>query len=580
MSLQPLLPLWVVVIGFVLLLGGLAWLEVRLPGRWQSLRLTALVLALLSIAALLLRPSREQPTRENPIVLLTQDFAEDTVDSLLSANSAWKVYRAPGTGNYPNSTKLDDWVDLSGLDHRISAIVGEGLPAFALEYLSEKHFQYFPAAPTAGIQQLARKTYIEGQTNTIHGTYFLDNNARKLLLEAPGGPVDSIQIEESGLHNFSLDFTPRSPGLWQYHLVEKDSSGQVIEAALLPLRIAPKKQLRILILQAFPTFEVRYLKDFLADRGHAVAVRSQISRKNFRTEFANLPARDLSRLTDALLDDFDLLLADAAAFSQISRNERYGLGLAVERGLGFLGLINGESAAFQRWLGLMEVGSRLDTVRLDNGLTLPAYPLRTQAGRDWYPLQRTNNQRTVAAFFYQGKGKIGFQAAQESYAYLLRGDSLAYASLWMPVLEGCMRETFPDYTIELLHDFPIYAGAPLDFRITANRQVEVAFADSLMVPLQEHPYLRDVWYGRTWPSDAGWHQIEVGEERLDFYAFENDDWSGLKRAQVRQQNLNLSRPATALTAAQEVTITEPISRIWWYVLFLLSAGFLWLAPKL
>lgn len=580
MSLQPLLPLWAIVFGFVLLLAGLGWLEIRRPGPWRNLRLTALVLALLSITGLLLRPSREQVRRENPILLLTTGFAENTVDSLLAEYPDWEVYRAPETGSYPKSIQLDDWVSLSGLDHRIGAIVGEGLPAYALEYMSEKHFRYSPTIQREGIQKIADKTYIEAQANEVNGTYFSNRGGRTLVLSGPGGKLDSIQLEESGLQHFTLNFTPRSSGHWQYQVLEKDSAGQVVTEASLPLEVKPEKQIRVLILQAFPTFEIRYLKDFLADRGHAVAVRSQISRRNFRAEFANLPSRDLSRLNDALLDDFDLLLADAAAFSQINSNERYSLGLAVDRGLGFLGIINGESTDFQRWLGLINIGSRLDTVRLENGLSLPAYPLRTQPDRDWFVLQRSTNQRPVAAYFYESKGKIGFQAAQESYAYLLRGDSLAYAALWMPVLEGTMREAYPNYTIEILQDFPFYAGEPMDFRITANQPIEAVFVDSLEVPMQEHPDLQDVWYGRTWPDDPGWHHLEVGDEQLDFYVFQDGAWPSMRSAQNRQQTLNHARADEALITAQEIMMNVPISRIWWYILFLLSAGFLWLAPKL
>lgn len=581
MSLQPLFPMAGILLGFILLLGGLSWLEVRRPGRWQTLRLTALVLALSAVAALLLRPALEKTGKISPILLLTPGFETGSVDSLLRVHPGWELYRTAGTESYGKSVPLEDPVELSGLDHRITAIVGEGLPAYALEYLRDPNFQYVPPVVIDGVEQVTTESYTEKQRGKVYGTYRQINGAgHRLVLESPEGPVDSVPLTGSGLTDFTLHFTPLTAGNWQYQLVEKDSNDQVLRADLLPIRVEPEKQLHILILQAFPTFEVRYLKDFLADRGHAVAVRSQISRNNFRTEFANLSSRDLGRLTTSLLEDFDLLIADDAAFSQIGQTELYSLESAIEQGLGLLGLVNGDNAGFRRWLGLTRIAAQADTVQLPDGIQLPAYAVNTFSDLDWYPLQETAVSRRVAAYHYRGKGKIGYQTVQESYAALLRGDSLAYAALWMPVLEGSIREAYVDYTIELVSEFPHYAGEPLDFRITANQMIEEVLADGREVAMREDSNLPDVWYGRCWPDGAGWHQIEVGEERLEFYAFQEGAWPSLRRARIRQQTFNLAKPAAAIGDEQKIVTSEPISRLWFYGLFLVSAGFLWLAPKL
>ncbi|PHN06648.1 hypothetical protein [Flavilitoribacter nigricans] len=581
MSFQPLFPIWVIIIGFVLILALLSWLEIRRPLRWRSLRLSALVLALLALMGILLQPSREQIRSDAPVLLLTADYESSVVDSLLLAHSDWEIYRTPGAATYLRSNSLEKLVGLSDLSHRIGALAGNGLPAYAWEYLPQKQFPFFPSALQSGMQKITQKVYSEGQVNQLEGSIYLMDVSRQLLLKDPEGPLDSTIVEPDGLQSFTLNFTPQEAGTWEYQLVQKDTNGQLLSEHILPIRVDPEKRLRVLILQAFPTFEVRYLKDFLADRGHEVAVRSQISRTNFRTEFANLPDRNLNRLSTALLDDFDLLIADAAAFGQLGRNDLNNLSTAVEQGLGFLGIVNGDDASFRRWLGLINVGGEPDSVRLGNNLTLAAYPVNRQQDREWYDLQRTANDRSVAAYFYRGRGKIGFQTTQESYAQLLRGDSLTYASLWMPVLEGTLRETYKDYTIELLSEFPNYTGEPLDFRITANQPLETVTVDDQKIAVREDPFLDNVWYGRFWPRSTGWHQIAVGEESLDIYSFAANAWPDLRLAQLRRQSLMQVR-AEGLPKGEafQQTRLEPVSRLWFYLLFLLSAGFLWLAPKL
>jgi hypothetical protein len=217
---------------------------------------------------------------------------------------------------------------------------------------------------------------------------------------------------------------------------------------------------------------------------------------------------------------------------------------------------------------------------LENQLVSPAYPVSRRSEEEWYDVLRTPNNRPVAAYFYRGLGKIGFQSIQESYAYLLRGDSLAYASLWMPVLEGTMREALSDFTIELLSDQPLYAGEPVDFQITAKGDVGTVFVDSLPVPLRESPYLDGVWYGRSWPSAVGWHRIEVGTARLDFYAFPDGTWPSVRKVQIQQHTFRAINGEGVTLAAEPLILSEPISRLCFYALFLLAAGFLWLAPKL
>jgi hypothetical protein len=581
MIFQPLFPLWAVISVFFLLLAGLAWMETRRRAPWLRIRLVALTLALLSIAALVLNPAREKVGKENRILLLTNGFDTRLVDSLRAEHPDWRLVRTPDAGAFPGSRPLTDLVELSMLGSRVGAIVGDGLPAYALEYFTEKHFQYFPSRVREGIVHLEDKLYRERQVNRVEGAYFLRETPVKLLLNGPAGKEDSVLLEKPGRQPFELAFTPRSDGRWLYQLLAIDSTGGIVGQEKLPVVVSAEKQLRVLIWQAYPTFEGRYLNNFLVDRGHAVAMRSRLSRDKYRSIFANLPRRDMSRLDHRLLEDFDLVVMDAAAYDLLSRGELADLFTAVEEGVGFLGLVAGDDAPFDRWIGLTGAAPAADTVRLAGGLTFQSFLRSASSEYDWYQVHSSAGGQPVAAYRYQGRGKVGFQSVRETYPRFLEGDSLAYAAFWMPVLEEVRRETYPEYTIELLDGFPVFAGHPLDFRMSAAGPVEAVYADSVPVPIREDYALDDVWYGRVWPGEEGWREIRAGEVGFQYYAFSSGNWTSLADARQRRLTAIEAPPAAPVEgAALATSVLQPLPRLWFYLLFLCCAGFLWLAPKL
>jgi hypothetical protein len=84
-----------------------------------------------------------------------------------------------------------------------------------------------------------------------------------------------------------------------------------------------------------------------------------------------------------------------------------------------------------------------------------------------------------------------------------------------------------------------------------------------------------------WPDSAGWHRVALGDKAAQwFYVFGGQNWLGPETA-LRQQAAQpwLASLSAADTAAPE-TSQQPWPAAWFFGLFLLGAGFLWLEEKL
>jgi hypothetical protein len=83
-----------------------------------------------------------------------------------------------------------------------------------------------------------------------------------------------------------------------------------------------------------------------------------------------------------------------------------------------------------------------------------------------------------------------------------------------------------------------------------------------------------------WPRAAGWHQVQgPGRTAYNFFVFDSAAWRGPELAD-RQQALAQHTTASKLNNSISGSVQEPWPTGWFFGLFLLAAGFLWLEEKL
>ncbi len=579
LSFNPLFPLSIAIIIVFSLVSFFGYREFRRKLKFLALRGIALSFVLVSLLGIILQPTYLSERILVPTLLLTRNYQKSKVDSILHANSKLKVIRTEDALSYSGSSTLRSWQDLSS--ENISYIIGQGIPEYAFDLLRNKDFQFIPAATPQGITRLIipapifinDRVQIKGSFNSTEKT--------KLKLLGPGGAIDSTNLD-IGESSFSLSFTPKRAGNSIYSLVSEGIRGST-STERLPVEVSPTKRLRVLFIQKFPTAEVRFLKNFLSEKHHQIAVRYQVSKNNFTYEFDNLPQEKIDNLHSDILNSYDLLFIDQKSYNEISTQERGDLKKSINKGLGVIFLLHdAKEKAISEFLPVKTTVSSKDTIhiRLSSSLlnVLPALPIELANDPSIVPITKNKN-RILSGYFYSGLGKIGFQFIQETFRIGLEGNIDDYSFAWTPLINNTARPKESNFKLKLVTAFPIYTNEPIDLTTISSRQPSL-YAESVMIPLKENAFVEGHWTGRSWAGKSGWHQLYIKQDstQLNYFVSDSSEWRALRIS--NQMKSNQVYQNISIDKSNEVSHQVPFPKLVFYFIFLFSSAFLWLAPKI
>jgi hypothetical protein len=582
------------VLPWVWSLGGVAWLALillairRQNRRGLVLRLVATTLAMAALVSIILEPMTLQPTSPGHLLVLTAQANPRTVDSLKQ--------------EFPN-IKTRQWPASPALPGRLAPevatlhIVGDGLPDGVLTELSPFTLRFYLNSIPGGVYEVQYPDALKvGDTIHISGKYLQsDTAATSILVGGPGGISNILSASPPGQYSFRYSQIAKRAGNYLYTILEeskagKDTIGQV------PIRVRPREDIRIFILNDAPTFETKYLKNWLADAGYPVAVRSTISRGRFVTEFHNLKERSLNRLTTTLLDQFDVLMLPVTAFKSLNSNERAVLAKAVEEGLGLLTITSAADRTvpprMKALLPSVQPAPSQTTANLPAGtrlfeLTTSKY--RFQQDLALFPLQRDSRGTVLSGYTLRGQGKRGMVIVTDSYRLLLEGAEGAYSRFWKPIMEGVSRrKRLPERWAML----PAVGAIP-HHPLTIKRYTEAAPSSlTIIAPAGRRstlypahfPFHEDLQTFQFWPQQAGWHSVQTADNKVtrwQFWVDAPDAWATLRRTrQIQTNQAEAFRRTTLSTPAEAPAFVQQPFPLWiFYILFLLAAGFLWLEEK-
>lgn len=581
---NPVFQWWLIALLVTPLFTFAIWKEIKRNQKFLLFRIIAQVVVLVSILGLLLRPGYVKEIHSSGLILLTPEYDKSKIDSLLATQPALGIVHLAEAKPYRDSRLLSSYQGLSELDNEILFVTGEGLPSFALEMMDKKKFQFIASEKPIGIIALHFPEISRVNQQSTVGGFVNVNSETKITLIGPGGKEDSVVVNGNGSMSFSLRFKPKQAGLYTYYLQYSDNSG--VRTEQIPIVVEEEQKLRILFLQKFPSFEVRQLKNFLAESGHQLALRYQVSKNNYRVEFANLSSVRTAPLTSSVLQTFDLVIVDNDGLEALSVSEKNTLEEAIHNGLGLITLSNKaveNDKVRSRFLPIEMKRSLKDTAYISfttKPYTMSVLLMQVPESASVYPVTRNKN-RILSAYAYNGFGKAGVQLLQETYRIALEGNIDDYAAIWSPLIEKTARKRNELTKIKLSNQFPVYEDEPLQVEVISSSDSHVTFGNNReTMALIEHVAIDNLWLGKTWAGKSGWHNFSADSSILHYFVSEPSAWKALRVTNQLRQNEIESINKLASSQPDVFFERKLFSTIIFYFLFLVSAGFLWLAPKI
>jgi len=569
--------LWPTIIGAVLLWAIFVFKE------WPSkstkrfwLKTGIGFLAVSALALIFLKPviTSEKTTKKG--VLLTEGFSQEALDSLKKLNKNIEIL------NYKKGAPiLVEDKPVSSL-----TILGEGVQDYDFWQLEKIPVTYVSRDPISGITKLNyNKENIIGDRFKLQGKYDYPINGNVIILEAEGGrAVDSVELNSDVNQIFKLSTQLKVAGKYIYRLTEKDSTGKTINSEPIPIIIRNKTPLKVLMIDAFPTFETKYLKNYLAETGNEVLVRSQITTGRYKYEYFNMERKQVVSFSEETLKEFDLVVIDVNSLNSLSKNETNtlvkiikedGLGVFIQPSIAFFNARNN--------FGSLKFENNNQTEFSFNSnikLKINKYPFQLQDESDLQTIF-SSEELKITGYKKIGKGRVGTSVMENTYQLVLDGNENEYQNLWSQIIEKISKRTKPTAEFETKQQF-VFRDAPFNFKLRSRDSVPtVRNLDGTLISLIQDLDNANIWRGVNYPREKGWQQLQLENDStaiLDFYVHDAEVWKSLisvNTTKKNKQNFN-GLGKKELVQKQE----KPINPLWFFGLFLLCMGYLWLEPKL
>lgn len=596
-------PVYYVLLGGCLLLGvGLllaAWW--RPDQRRRPLRLLASALLPLALWLIAYPPQRAVPATRAAAILLTKGYQPDTLRQLRrrlgAATPVWSYGGPAPAGARPLGSLLTLAEQRPAL--RQLHLLGQGLPAADLPALSTLAVQRHTPAPFSGFRGAQWSPQLRlGQPLVVEGTAALPGAAAWVSLRAAGAGRDSLRLPAGG-GAFRLRYSPKTAGLLLPELVLRQA-GRAVATEPVPVEVTTTALPPVLLLAAVPSFEFKFLKNSLAAQGRAVGLRTTVSKGLVQTEFINQPAQPLDHLTPALLGRYPLLVADVATLAALPPAESQALRAAIQAGrLGLVVLAEATplpaavparadfGVLAQPTTGAAAGPQVLAWAGAPAGLRA-ALPARLRPNTSLRTLVTGPGAALVAAGRRLGLGTVVVSTVPETFRWALQGQEAGYAAFWGQLLGAATPPPAPAAAWQLASRWPRvqypmalrFSGALPTPGATLPIVRPLAGGPAVQVALAQDTRLPEWSTAQYWPSAAGWHQVSgPGRTAYSFFVFDSTTWRGPELAERQQALAQLAAaPIPQLSPSDSVRQPWPVG--WFFGLFLLAAGFLWLEEKL
>lgn len=540
-------------------------------GKFETRFFINSIMASLAIASLLFLYLRPTVATEvsGKAILLTKNYSPSQLDSVKNIEKSIRTIR------------YEQGLDLSkSLDSITEVIVlGNGLPTFDFWQLEDVSTTYLKGTIPEGVIKLKYENKLRiGDDLAVSGLYNKPASGNRLVLQTVSGyGLDSIVFKDDSEQGFKLNSSLKTKGKYVYQLIEKDSTGTVLNSNPLPVVVLEKERLRIFICNTFPSFETKYLKNFLAEEGHELVVRSQITKGRYKFEYFNTGRSPVYGFNENDLKKFDLVILDTETYLSLSKNNGVVMKLVKDLGVGVF--VQPNESLFKVSNAMVDFGIERDasqkSLKVESNI-IEKYPYRF---KNTNPSGIAVENHSYAMVI--GNGKFSTTVLSNTYQLVLDGETEVYRSIWSRIIATSAKEKEATGAFAASEYF-YWVDKPNSFSLqTATVKPTVTVDGQYNSPLIKNPILEDGWHGTTYPNTTGWHALQIVNDTSvmkNYFVMDTIHWKSLTAIRMITENTRFF-DKTGRTLVKKM-VPKEVNRWWFFLVFLGSIGFLWLFPKL
>jgi len=533
--------------------------------------------AISSLVLMALQPQIHEKMDTQVAVLLTEGYDQAQLDSLKNTNQELKIYPYKIGGAIFDSDKIPSSV----------FVLGHGIRSFDHWQLETIPTTYLGGKELKGVTQLNYDYYqTKGNRIQFNGTYQNPTKDNRILLEGPGGrTLDSLILTDEKSQLFEVSTDLNITGNFTYHLLEKDSLGTVLSKAVLPLTIVEKSPLKILMLNGFPTFESKYLKNYLAETGHQVVVKNQLTTARYKYEYFNMTSKPIINITQEKLENFDVMIIDTKSLKALSNRQLTTLKTVVrELGMGILIQPDPNYFSSKKLLSSFKFDpekSKYAVLKDYPKQNLKKYFYQFKADFSIQPIH-SSGSKIWSAYERVGSGRVGSTVFQNTFELILNGHTKTYHSFWSKIIEKISKRKTPSVQWSASHNYA-YKDQPFKFELrTSVPNPIVESSEGYSIPLLRDIHVKSLWKAKVYPKDTGWKQHYVNQDStltFQYYVTDSSQWKSIINFNTIKANQNHFN--TKLKSEYSLRNTlKLVNPLWFFMIFILCSGYLWLEPKL
>jgi len=560
-------------------------------------RISASILAVTSFLFFLVPLQYEVKTKESPTELILLTHGTD-LDSMKTLDSK-RFFSTDSTVASEMGKGIEMVPDLiyflkSHPEVKNVSVYGYGLMEDDLKSLSDYNLTFHPSPAPQGIlycdwnQQVKTTDLLK-----VRGTYNnISDKPTKLILRGFGSDLDSFTVKPTTKITFYLKTQPKQIGKAIFKLVALQDQ-DTIKTEPIPFEVSETGTISVLVLASYPDFEYKFLKNWLFEKQYPLAFRSRISKDKFSTDFLNRTSITLNSLSTALLNKTDLLLVDEEELAMLSAEEIRTINASVSTGMGLFIRktdINSKASITNRSKFLVNSGDNQKNMSIgfkDQDVNFK----QVLQDQELYIAARPNDQPIVTGAKNKvlvnstlfGSGTIITSTIPATYQWLLTGNAVSYSTFWSTLIAKASRKKSPVFSWKI---FPRYPLARTKTEVVVDQNSgggvpKLAFNKQRLSPRQnlELPFQ---WDANGWPEKEGWNTLQNNNQSASFYVYKKEDWKDIRDytrlgASKNYKSNNILQKDVPTSIKRELKSASP----WYYYMtFLIAAGYLWYESKI